>query len=146
MGTSEMVLLSLFPLGFCLRQSSRTIKICQPPARQGTRLTGEEGICTMDRMVPQHFPSPGIFCTGGNISQCQWLILEYINCLRKWTRIIQMTNPDKWQKLLISVHYALSDYRITGLKWEQVVKALQPVLMHTDSARISIFALYHSVK
>lgn len=114
MGTSEMALLSLFPLGFCLRQSSRTIKICQAPAWQGTRLTAEAGICTMDRVVPQHFPSPGIFCTGGNISQCQWLILEYINCLRKWTCITQMTNPDKWQKLLISVHSCskwLQNYR-----------------------------------
>lgn len=68
----------------------------------------------MDSVVPQYFPSPGMFCTGGNISQCQWLILEFINCLRKWTRITQMTNPDKWQKLLRSVHLCskwLQNYR-----------------------------------
>lgn len=114
MGTSEMVFLSLFPLGFCLRQSSRTIKIHQPPAWKSTRLTGKTGICTMETVVPQHFPYPGVFCTGGNISQCQWLILEFINCLRKWTRIIQMTNPDKWQELLRSVHLCskwLQNYR-----------------------------------
>lgn len=68
----------------------------------------------MESEVPQYFPSPGIFCTGGNISQCQWLILEFMNCLRKWTRITQMTNPDKWQKLLRSVHLCskwLQNYR-----------------------------------
>lgn len=68
------------------------------------QLSDKAGICTMDSEVPQHFPYPGMFCTSGNISQCQWLILEQINCLRKWTHTVQMTNPDKWQKLLISVH------------------------------------------
>lgn len=99
----------------------------------------------MDSVVPQHFPHPGVFCTGGNVSlKCQWFILEFINRLRKWTRITQMTNPDKWQKLLRSLR--LCSKWLQNCRFEVGTGCQSSTACanaHQTQPEYPFFALYH---